>query len=369
MTLGCSGKVLIGVGDGSGGNAGGIAGAGTVEGCAGAQCQTGAGGAVNLGGHLGNGGALVAAGGASSGGLPGKGGATAVERGGSLGAGGTLIVNGMAGAVSVAGGSVAGGNVATAGTVGTGAQAGLGGGLAAGGSATLGGAPNIGLGGAAGGLVNAGGTGVLLDIDQFQLSDAPSTPPFQNLADGMHLDAGALLTRATPSGCNVLTTPRALKVSANFSFWYQSVAIEEPGPVTTTGEPLDLTASTLSAWICLESGLSPYTTGDAPGGVVFYAKSGSSYAWGQAPWYNIASYGTWARIKLNMDTLDAGSSTAFDPSNVVQIGLQFSSGSGGTHCPDTASPDFQGSPTPTCPAWDAPLPTVIYVDSIRVFHN
>jgi hypothetical protein len=169
----------------------------------------------------------------------------------------------------------------------------------------------------------------------------------------------------------------SIKIDAPFSFWNQSVTAEVAAPQDKSGAPIDFSHKIVKAEIFVEKGLSPFTmdsTSAAPGGVVFFMKSGTTFAWGQAAWKNVESYGSWIQIKFNTDSLDAGSKPDFDPSNVSVIGFQFSSGGGGTHCPDSNANDpnsaaFMGAPTATCPAWPATLDTVIYVDSITVESN
>lgn len=164
----------------------------------------------------------------------------------------------------------------------------------------------------------------------------------------------------------------SLLVTATYSFWNQSVSAEVTAPVDKTGAPIDFTGKTVKAEIWVDGGLSPAV--DAPGGVVFYMKSGQNYDWGQAPWKNIEVYKNWIQVKFNADALDPGSKETFSPADVRTIGFQISSGGGGTNCPDTdtsnaANKDFVGDPTDTCPAWLEPLPTTVYIDSITVENN
>lgn len=249
--------------------------------------------------------------------------------------------------------------------------------------AGTGGSGNMGGSGNTGGTTAGGASGATklftfaMDEEGFMLNKGASAPPYTNLA--------ALTTDPIPAASWVSTKDAgedpnsgSLKVSANYTFWNQSVSVEAAPPQDTNGLPIDFTGKTVTARIFVESkGLSPYGFGDlmdAPGGVVFYMKSGSTYDWGQAGWVNVTTYGSWFSVKFNADNLDSGSKTTFDPGNVVQMGFQFSSGGGGAHCPDSATGDpnnaaFKGEPTATCPKWDAALPTVIYVDNITVTPN
>lgn len=153
----------------------------------------------------------------------------------------------------------------------------------------------------------------------------------------------------------------SLMITATYGFWNQSVSAEVAVPAeATTGAAPDLSNKILKAQVWVESGLSPDTTTDAPGGVVFYIKTGN-WVWGQAPWANIQQYRQWIPVKFDTTAPDPGTKDGWDPANPVQIGLQISSGGGGSHC---ANNDLTNETT--CPKWDAPLPTVIYIDNITV---
>lgn len=225
----------------------------------------------------------------------------------------------------------------------------------------------------------AGGAGGVTKLFMFNTdhqgfsleSSASGNPQYRNLVTPPS-DPPPTLAFAATKDYGSDTNSGSLKIDATYSFWNQSVAVQVDAPVDKTGAPIDFTGKTLKAEIWVEGGLSPET--DAPGGVVFFMKSGAAYDWGQAAWKNIEVYKNWVQVKFNADALDSGSSANFSPADVRNIGFQFSSGGGGTHCPDTNSSDpnnaaFKGEPTATCPAWAAPLPTTIYVDSITVEPN
>lgn len=253
---------------------------------------------------------------------------------------------------------------------------GSGGSTSTGGASSSTGGANVGGGGG-----SAGPTKLFTfdaDEDDFKLSDVPGTAPYTNLVAPVVAPA-PLLEQVSTKDAGSDPNSGSLRITATYTFWNQSVAAEVSAPVDSNGAPIDFTGKTLTARIFIEPmGLSPNGFGampDAPGGVVFYMKSGTTYAWGQAAWFNATTYGSWFSVKFNTAMPDPGSKPDFDPGNVIQIGLSFSSGGGGTaHCPDGQAGDpnnatYVGKPTATCPAWAAPLPTVIYVDSITVAPN
>jgi hypothetical protein len=229
-------------------------------------------------------------------------------------------------------------------------------------------------GGASSGGTSSGAAKLFtFDIDEegWTLSNVEGTVPYTNLVKPAVEPIPMLSQASKDAGSD--TNSGSLKITANFTFWNQSVAAEVAAPTDSSGVPVDFTGKTVTARVFIEPmGLSPFGFGDpmdAPGGVVFYMKSGSTFAWGQAPWFNVVTYNSWFSVKFNAAELDSGSTAEFKASNVVQLGLSFSSGGGGVHCPDSAAAGFLGEPTATCKAWDAPLPTVIYIDNITVTPN
>lgn len=232
-----------------------------------------------------------------------------------------------------------------------------------------------------GGGTSSGATKLFtFDIDEegFKFNPAPATQRYTNLADPA-VGAAPKLEYVSNKDAGNDPNSGALRITAEYTFWNQSVAAEVAPPLDKNGAPMDFTHKTVTARVFIEPmGLSPNGFSDppdAPGGIVFYMKSGAAYDWGQAAWLNATTYGTWFSVKFNADALDTQSSKpGFDPGNVVQLGLSFSSGGGGVHCPDDAASDpnhaaYMGKPTATCPAWEAPLPTTIYIDSVTVTPN
>jgi hypothetical protein len=90
----------------------------------------------------------------------------------------------------------------------------------------------------------------------------------------------------------------------------------------------DYSGRTLTLKIRLDEGFSPDPS--APGGIIFYAKSGANYDWGQAAWMNIPpASGTWVEVLFDVDNPDPDSSTAgFQPTQLQSIGFKIHTGSG-----------------------------------------
>jgi hypothetical protein len=141
--------------------------------------------------------------------------------------------------------------------------------------------------------------------------------------------------------------PGSLKITALFSGWNQSVSVEVAAPLDSFGAPLDLSDKALRARVFLQSGLSEET--DAPGGAIFFIKTGADYAWGQAPWKNLDVKNQWVEVRFDTKHPDSGSKPEFNPEDPAQMGFQFSSGGGNMHPPED---------------YPAELETIIYVDHI-----
>jgi len=190
-------------------------------------------------------------------------------------------------------------------------------------------------------------------LQGFVLSDVVGTAPYVNLnAPGTATPPGdpPLLQWASRDYDGNALVPGAMKISATFSDWNQTVSPEVKGPFDSAGMPIDLSHKILHAQVYLQTGLSPNPS--APGGIVFYVKTGQSYAWGSAPWSNLTT-GGWLDLTFDADSPATGSSVDFNPILPVQIGFQLSSGGGGTVGAFGATP----------------LPTVAYIDQITFVPN
>lgn len=168
-------------------------------------------------------------------------------------------------------------------------------------------------------------------LQGFIFSNVVGTAPYVNLvAPG---DAGVSsntpqLQWASKDFDGASATPGSMMIQATYTNWNQSVSVEVNGPSDANNNPIDLTGKTLHAKVQLVKGLSPNPS--APGGVVFYIKTGSAYDWGQAPWTNLNSPGTWIDVAFDTSAPASGSSANFNPKLPIQMGFQISSGGGGT---------------------------------------
>jgi hypothetical protein len=94
------------------------------------------------------------------------------------------------------------------------------------------------------------------------------------------------------------------------------------------GAPVDLTGKTLFLYLKFDSGF--VEDPSAPGGVIFYAKSGADWVWGQAPWRNLdpSRMGKWWMYTFKLADAELGEGgEKFDPSQVMSIGLKIDTGS------------------------------------------
>jgi hypothetical protein len=148
--------------------------------------------------------------------------------------------------------------------------------------------------------------------------DVPSPPPVLEWSSKDY-DANA-------------ATPGSLKITGTWGSWQQSVTVEAAAPVDDIGATVDFSGKILRARVFLEKGLSDFM--DAPGGAVFFVKTGTDYAWGQAPWKNLDTKGSWVDVRFDMTAPDSGSKPEFDPSKPVQLGIKIDSGGGNMHTAD-----------------------------------
>lgn len=189
-------------------------------------------------------------------------------------------------------------------------------------------------GGSGGGGGTGGGGGVTLrysntfDTDKqgWTLSDYPDMMSFNwgatlNPDSGVGLDGGVAPTFAW-NGTDGDPSPGCLKVTVTFTGFMQYV-----DPQVNVATPVDMTGHPLKARVRLVSGSFP------AGGIQFHASSGltgaNAYVYAAAPFINSTSLtvGTWITISLDPDTLSSFDGRPFDPTQIVQIGVQFTTGS------------------------------------------
>ena len=112
--------------------------------------------------------------------------------------------------------------------------------------------------------------------------------------------------------------------------------------------PQDFSGTTLTIFAKLDSGFTPDPS--SPGGIIFFAKSGTDWIWGERDWANMSAtdMGDWLEFKWPVDQPGTGSVDGFDPSEIQGIGFKFDTGSG-----------LNASSTPTA--------AVFHVDSIGYY--
>ena len=126
-------------------------------------------------------------------------------------------------------------------------------------------------------------------------------------------------------------SPGSLKVTATFTGYRQLVdAIVAPMP------PLNLTGKTLHAKVRLVSG-------NFTGGAILHVGTTSAFAYGAGAYTTLAD-GTWKDLTFNLSNSTAA---GWDPSMVVQIGIQF----------------YSGDP-PEAGSFPGPIDAVFQIDSI-----
>jgi len=126
--------------------------------------------------------------------------------------------------------------------------------------------------------------------------------------------------------------PGALQLDIPYSAASQYVSagvnIDPPG--------VDLTGKTIKAMVKIVSGYgSAEDIMTAPANAKLYVKTGANYVYASASVANITSIGTWTAIDFNTRFPDYNADkNAYDPSQVLEIGVQFDTNSAST----TAAP-------------------------------
>jgi hypothetical protein len=180
----------------------------------------------------------------------------------------------------------------------------------------------------------------LMDVNSAEPSNP--TPPENDLTT----DPNTKFTLDDTDGAPAESDAPSMKIVAPFSEFTtpdQAVDFQFMLP----GQPVDLTGKTLFMYLKLDSGF--VQDANAPGGFIFYAKSGADWVWGQADWYNIepSRTGKWWRYTFKLADAKPGEGGAeFDPSQVMAIGFKI----------DTGSP--QSEPT------DQPSEATFHLDSL-----
>src|SRR5262245_44913025 len=216
--------------------------------------------------------------------------------------------------------------VALAGVISSNVGCGDGGGGAAGSSGGSGGSGGGG-GGSGGAFVARYSDTFDADKEMWTLSDYPDTNYFNwgaalNPDSGVSLDGGVAPTLEW-SSTDGDPNPGSLKVTVNFTGFKQYI---DPQVNLATPQDFSGTHGILRARIRLVSGNFP------AGGVQFHVSSGltapNSYVYVSAPFIGAGSLtaGSWITINLDTSTVAPTDGRVFDPTQIVQIGIQFTTG-------------------------------------------
>jgi hypothetical protein len=196
-------------------------------------------------------------------------------------------------------------------------------------------------GGTSGGGTSGGGTGgggvtpklvynfdtaTASDSTSWKLNDYVDATPAKNLGSYMHVDAG--LTLADPpvmewvsDDSESSTSSGSMKISVTFTDYGQYV-----DPVINLPAVVDLTGRTLTMKVRLVSGMFS-AFGNA--GVQFHFSTTSSYTYGAGEW--VASQtlmdGAWHTMHIPVDTTSPAGTGTWDPTMVIQVGVQITAGS------------------------------------------
>lgn len=136
----------------------------------------------------------------------------------------------------------------------------------------------------------------------------------------------------------------ALEVTIPFTDYKQAATVE-----FEFGVPQDFSGKMLTVQVQRASGFNADPS--FPGGLIFFVKTGDDWVWGQQPWVNIETTGTWVEYKFVLDKADA--KDGFDPTAVRTVGIAFDTGGG-------AEPDADKQPT------SKPTEAVFYVDTVEI---
>ena len=193
-----------------------------------------------------------------------------------------------------------------------------------------------GSGGGAGGSGGSGGGSVVpryadtfdTDKEMWTLSTYVDSN-YKNLGaasdpdSGVNLDGGMVPTLEWSGACGD-PSPGCLKLTVTFSGFKEYV-----DPQVNVATPVDLMNgghNIVRARIRLVSGTFP------TGGIQFHVSSGltgnNAYVYVSAPFVNSSSLvlGTWTQITLDTSTVSPTDGRMFDPSQIVQFGIQFTTG-------------------------------------------
>jgi len=152
------------------------------------------------------------------------------------------------------------------------------------------------------------------DSQGWELSTFDGGPTPANLA--VHPPAGVRPPALTFNPTDGNPLPGSLTASVTFTGVDQYV-----DPIVNLPAPIDLTGAVLHARVRVLAG------GFPSGGLQFHASSGTTFAFASAPFFGGDAFPVGAWVPVDFDLSNPGFSGAgFDPSQIVQIGVQFFSG-------------------------------------------
>jgi hypothetical protein len=192
---------------------------------------------------------------------------------------------------------------------------------------TDGGGGSTGTGGTGGGVAPRFSNTFDSDKQSWTLSDYVDANYFNwgattNPDTGVGLDGGVAPSLEW-TGTDGDPTPGSLKVTVTFTGFKQYI---DPQVNLSTPQDFSGTHSIVKARIRLVSGSFP------SGGVQFHVSSGltgaNAYVYVSAPFVNSTSLtpGTWITVNLDTSTVAPTDGRVFDPMQIVQIGVQFTTG-------------------------------------------
>jgi hypothetical protein len=170
----------------------------------------------------------------------------------------------------------------------------------------------------------------------FEPANLGGLAPVDGGTDGGSGDAGAPLASVTFEPADGSPANGSLKVSATFTDYNKYV-----DAIINLPSALDLTGRTLHGKVKLVSTSAPF-----PGGIQFHVSTGANYTYAGMPGLVVPAVGAWGDIAADLTALSAA---GFDPTMVVQMGVQFYSGSAPAGGPATLA---------------APITAVFLVDTI-----
>jgi hypothetical protein len=138
-----------------------------------------------------------------------------------------------------------------------------------------------------------------------------------------------MLTHDDTDGDPAATAPGCLKLTTTFTGYNQYVDIK-----IGINPMLDLSGKTLTAKVQLASA----TGGTFPGGAILEADTTPSYSYGGSGGLPLTTSGTWKTLQLALDTVTPLTGQTYDPKMVIQVGVQFYSGSPPTDGGTTLGP-------------------------------